>query len=60
MFDSQIRKLSEFEHGHNSVEPTKKICSMKGEGTVDHSMVMVQEMLLKIQELGWSGKIRNT
>ena len=31
--------LYEFELGHNTVESTKNICCMKGEGVVDHTRV---------------------
>ena len=48
--------FSEFEVSYNVIEATENICCIKGDGVVDHSNQMVQEILLKLQEPGGSGK----
>ena len=48
--------LYEFELGYNTVEANKNLC--KGEGTVDHNTVQVQEISLRLQEPKQLGKVR--
>ena len=42
--------LYKFKLGDDAAKTTKNICCVKGEGAVDHSNQMVQEILFQLQE----------
>ena len=51
--------LYEFNLNHNAVEATQNICCAKGDDAVDHSNLMVPDILLWLQEPQQSNKVRS-
>ena len=60
MQQSLIQKLSlyDFRLDHNTAEVPKYICYVNGEDTVNHSNKMAEEILLQLQELQLSAKVK--
>ena len=42
--------LNKFKLTHNAMEAIKNICCAKGDGTIDPSNQMVQEILIRLQK----------